>query len=25
LLLQNVIAQYESRFGALDVAPPAAN
>ncbi len=25
LLLQNVIAQYESRFGALDVAPPGAN
>ena len=25
LLLQNVIAQYESRFGALDVAPPGAS
>ena len=25
LLLQNVIAQYESRFGTLDVAPPGAN
>ncbi len=25
LLLQNVIAQYESRFGTLDVVPPATN
>ena len=25
LLLQNVIAQYESRFGTLDVVPPGTN
>ena len=25
LLLQNVIAQYESRFGPLEVAPPTSN